>query len=61
MGRCNEREMGAVPTAGDDVAIPDEDVTGGTYAVTIATPAFARTVSINAYNKTGAQLSTIVL
>ena len=49
-------EMGAVPTAGDDVAIPDEDVIGGTYVVTIASAAFARTVSINAYNKTGAQI-----
>src|SRR5439155_1238742 len=49
-------EMGAVPTAGDDVAIPDEDVTGGTFVVTIETPAVARSVTLNAYNKTGTQL-----
>ena len=49
-------ETGVVPTSSDDVAIPDELVVGGTYAVTIASPAAARSVTVNAYDKTGAQL-----
>src|SRR5260370_2045028 len=49
-------ETGAVPTAGDDVAIPDELSIAGTFAVTIATAAVARAVTLNAYDMTGTQL-----
>jgi FecR protein len=51
-------ETGTVPTASDDVVIPDEQVIGGTghYPVTIASAAVAHTVTLNADNTTGAQL-----
>jgi VCBS repeat-containing protein len=51
-------ETGTVPTAGDDVVIPDEQVLGGTghYAVTINSAAFAKSVTLNAENTDGAQL-----
>ena len=53
-------ETGTVPTAVDDVVIPDEQVINGTghYAVTIdtGTDAFAHSVTLDAENTTGAQL-----
>ena len=49
-------ETGAVPTASDDVAIPDEQSAPGTYAVTIATAAVASSVTLNAYGMSGTQL-----
>jgi hypothetical protein len=51
-------ETGTVPTASDDVVIPDEQVIGGTghYAVTITSAAAAKSVTLNADNTSGAQL-----
>jgi hypothetical protein len=53
-------ETGAAPTANDDVIIPDEQIVGGTghSVVTIdaETAAFAKSVTLNAENTTGAKL-----
>ena len=49
---------GTVPTATDDVIIPAEHIPGGSglYDVTIATPAVARTLTLNANNTTGGEV-----
>ena len=49
---------GAVPTAADDAIIPAQNIPGGTglYDVSIATPAVARNLTLNANNTTGGQV-----
>ncbi len=49
---------GTVPVATDDVIIPAEHIPGGSglYDVTIATPAVARTLTLNANNTTGGEV-----
>jgi hypothetical protein len=50
---------GSVPTASDDVIIPAQNIPGGSglYDVTIAAPAFARNLTLNANGTTGAQVT----
>ena len=54
----NWDDAGQVPTANDDVIIPAQHIPGGTgfYPVTIAAPAFAHTVTLDAANTTGAEI-----
>jgi len=50
---------GNVPTATDDAIIPAQNIPGGTglYDVTIETPAVARTLTLNANDTTGGQVT----
>ncbi len=50
---------GSVPTASDDAIIPAQNIPGGTglYNVTIEAPAFARNLTLNANDTTGAQVT----
>ena len=50
---------GSVPTASDDAIIPAQNIPGGSglYDVTIEAPAFARNLTLNANNTTGAQVT----
>lgn len=54
----NWDDGGQLPTADDDVIIPAQHIPGGTgfYPVTIAAPAFAHTVTLDAANTTGAEI-----
>jgi Legume lectin domain/FecR protein len=49
---------GAVPTASQDAIIPAQNIPGGSglYDVTIEAPAFARNLTLNANNTTGAEV-----
>jgi FecR protein len=50
---------GSVPTASEDAIIPAQNIPGGTglYDVTIEAPAFARNLTLNANDTTGAQVT----
>jgi hypothetical protein len=54
----NWDDAGQLPTASDDVIIPAQHIPGGTgfYPVTIAAPALAHTVTLDAANTTGAEI-----